>query len=394
MNVGRFQIALNHEDPEVVTKGLEDFRIQILHEHHAVELFGYNGRSADVNTEKLLRPHLKFPIVGLLASFIQSSPQVEELFIIWGLPGREGDKKLCAAHMSCIAAILHCTHADERLSNSIVSRILHEHSKSIYLQISSGDQTLIHSTLGLLIAIGRTSHSNARDMHQRIMFSAPSFVSLVQRGKSSSWVCPTNSESFSTDSRLLLIILFLTILDSSDDELLTQLLLPDSLFRRIFASVHKDHKHSIQLALEGLSITQKNSYFLSVNASTILLDSNLLFKLFTLYDNSDDEVQSLIHTFLVNYSTIVAKVLCMRKGVMQTSHQFSNVRNAVSHLAKYLEGHRDLRHREVTYICEIISFLKFIYSIPTLDPNGLIECTALPTIKNHSWYYCILEFCT
>lgn len=359
MNVARFQIALNHDDPDVVAKGLDDFRTQILHEHKAVELFGYNGRCVTSTIDRVIRPDLSFPIIGLLSSFLQSSPQLEELFILWGLPGRDGDKQLCASHMSCIAAILHCTFSDQRVSNIIVSRILHEYSKSIYLQISSGDQKLIHSTLGLLIAIGRTSPSNARDLHQRIMFSAPSFVSLVQRGKTLSWVCPSSGEILSTDSRLLLIILFLTILDSSDDEVLMQLLLPDSLFRRIFASVHKDHKDSIKLTLEGLSSIQKNNYFLSITAVTTLFDSALLYKLFTLYDNSDEEVQEILHSFLVNYSTIVAKVLCMRKGGVnfQTPHQFTNARNAAYHLIKYLEGHRDLRHREVMLFLDSPCFI-------------------------------------
>ena len=175
MNVSRFQIALNHEDPTVIISGLKSFSNQILKEHDALYAFGYNGRSINSllfsSSSNILYPYYskinELP-VGLLALYLKSSPQIEELFVLWNLQGYDINKELCPIHMKCIASILFCSHNDDNFCNVVINRIISEYSKSILSQLGSSNQNVIHSTLGLCIAIARVSKQHACDTYQKL----------------------------------------------------------------------------------------------------------------------------------------------------------------------------------------------------------------------------------
>ena len=123
MNLSRFQLALNHDDPVIVIKGLTLFREQILLDHGWKQTLGYCGVS-------LISTIDRTPAIGnLLKSYLASSPQLEELFILWSLPGRGEVNELIVAHMSCLASIFFClrhmnnNNSDDRVTAGTSSHL-------------------------------------------------------------------------------------------------------------------------------------------------------------------------------------------------------------------------------------------------------------------------------
>jgi hypothetical protein len=64
-------------------------------------------------------------------------------------------------------------------------------------QLSSGNQNIVHSTLGLCIAMARVSKQYACDTYQKIMVSNNLFATLLQRGKTALW--PINDNIIEND---------------------------------------------------------------------------------------------------------------------------------------------------------------------------------------------------
>ena len=98
LNVPRFQLALNSEEPDIVKLGLRQFLQQILNEHGIEETFGTNSikyiEGEDI--ESILYPTTPLKVQGLLKDYLEASPQIEEFFILWDLPGREYDADVYA----------------------------------------------------------------------------------------------------------------------------------------------------------------------------------------------------------------------------------------------------------------------------------------------------------
>ena len=198
--VNRFRIALNSDDYGVVTKGLLDFTNLILQENDCVLSFGYKGRRyidkmtgegwegaggsevavvgviSDECIQGMLSSGDHIEAVGELSLLINSSPQLEELCQLWDIPGRNDDKALCAEHMTCIAAILHCSSYHIGFCTTVVNRILHAYTRSIHTQLSSNNTPLIHSTLGLLLVISRISPQLAIDLYKKIQLKESFFT--------------------------------------------------------------------------------------------------------------------------------------------------------------------------------------------------------------------------
>jgi hypothetical protein len=366
MNVNRFQLALNHEDPEIVIKGLEEFTNLVLSEHDAIKSFGYCGRSIYSETNLIIHPPSITTIVGVLSSFIKSSPQCEELFVLWSISGRDEDRMLCSAHMNCLSAILFCASTNETICNNIVNRILSEFSKSLHMQLASGHARLIHSTIGLCISMSRSSPQNCRDVYQKLMFSSSQnlFGTLLQLGKNISWKAPKlpqdddnnddndnsedeedNNEKISTDSRLLLVIWMLLIVEYADQNIASELLPYSSLFRRVTNSIHKDTPSTIKLILEGLLAVQKNSVFF-IHCKLAIVDQNFQSKLLGFYKYEDQRIVELVHFYCRDFCNNIVKGYSNdRKGTGKGS-----ARSIATNFIRQLEGHNDLRFRELQTI--------------------------------------------
>ena len=105
MNLSKFQLSLNHEDPAVVIRGLEEFQEHMIEERYTEgDSFGYHGRQQFLpnyhsieSIEELylsfssfLHPNIKpLPEISLLSQYLQASPLIDDLFVLWNLPDRD-----------------------------------------------------------------------------------------------------------------------------------------------------------------------------------------------------------------------------------------------------------------------------------------------------------------
>ena len=353
MSTARFLFCVNSDDPDIVAQGLEEFHDQVLKDHDARISYGYHGRGSYDRVDSVLHPESVAATVGVLASFIRSSPQLEELFILWGLPGRDDDKPLSSSHMSCMAVILHAATSNSAFCSTIVNRILHEHAKSIISQLSSGNLKLVHSTLALILAMCRSSPQNCRDTIQKLVsISISTFATLLQQSKTVTWEINTgdNPEDITrlkTDSRLLLIVIIFTAIESADQSSGPELYSSNtSLLKRITNTIHKDSTFVIQLILEGLIEIRKNPQN-EQNIGTKLVDLRFQDNLLNLYQSDDSNIQKLVHIFLLDHSFHLSSGMAKGgRNVVPGSAKASALQ-----LLRNLEGHKDLRHREVRTIC-------------------------------------------
>ena len=190
MNIASFSFCLGHEDPGVVLKGLDAFSAQVLNEHEATDTFGYCGRGTSGVLETSLEINAKKKrTTGLLAAYLGASSSCEELFTLWGVPGRDDDPDLCASHMRCLAVILHCTSNQHQSQvDNVVNRIIHERGRSLMHQLNSSKVALIHNSLGLLIAMLATSPQNCKTVYQKLLcFNMPALGNAAQKGKVVVW---------------------------------------------------------------------------------------------------------------------------------------------------------------------------------------------------------------
>ena len=379
----RVLFALNSDDPDIVAQGLEEFQRQIAKDHHIELTYGYHGRGSSAQFLEVFRPQPVTSIVGALAALIRASPQLEELFVLWGLPGRDDDKRLCAAHMSCLAIILHCiAPTQSALCNAVVNRVLHEFSRSIVSQLTSGDLRLVHSTLGLILAMCRSSTQNCRDTVQTLLNTSPNtYATLLQQGKTITWEGPVtalaaiaagstdaspatalgNDSSteqaaatatgikLKTDARFFLILIVLTAVEAADYSIASELFSSGtSLLKRVTNAIHKDATGTVKLVLECLMHFRRQSHIEQLLGSRVL-DPKFQNNLLMMYNSEDLQIQEVVHSFLSNHCTHLAS--SMGRGGSSSGKKSalqSNARNAAIQLLRALEGHRDLRHREVS----------------------------------------------
>ena len=120
MSLTKFQLCLNHESPGIVKTGLIEFSNQVLKDHDVVGKFGCCGRAYSKITKDLVtQTSFSGPVRGILQSYIQSSPRLDELFVLWQLSGRDDDDSLCIAHTRCMAVLLFCTGSIPHLQKLI-----------------------------------------------------------------------------------------------------------------------------------------------------------------------------------------------------------------------------------------------------------------------------------
>lgn len=370
MTLNRLRIALNSNDYGIVTKGLVDFTNYILDENNAVLSFGYKGRSYvdkpqvqrkstwEVDIETLF-PSFDIEVLakGDLKQLIDSSPQLEEFFQLWDLPGRNDDKILCAEHMTCLAAILHCSRSHATFCSTIVNRILHGYLRSIYNQLASNSPALIHATLGLLVSIVRISPGMGRDLYQKIQLTHDSFLSLISRSRSISWSPDVKyikhpSIKFSTDSKYLLVLLVLSILRISNQETIHELLGRDSIYKKLIASLHKDSRDVIRLLLIGLKYIQRDDYCLALPSKSLLIDDYFQNKLLTLLNSPQSVlaegetaniqvIKEASYSLLSDFIKHIVPHTAMRRGTVNRG------RFIALKLIKSLQGHTDVKQRQV-----------------------------------------------
>jgi hypothetical protein len=371
MDVLRLRVALNSSDYGIIGHGLSAFTEKILMENNAKRSFGYHGRSYPASSGYRNHDDLYYnallvsapsdglsgldsEVKGELAALIQSSPMLEEFFQLWDIPARDDDKVLCMNHMTCLAAILHCSKANTSFSTAIVNRILHDYVKSIHRQLSGGHTGLAHATFGLLIAMARTSSQNARDAYQKLHFGHESIQKHVTPGKqiSSTWTPPGDieyeEEKFTTDARLLLTILALVIMKAANDEIVNDMLSRDSTFRKLIASIQKDSSNGIILLLSGLRIIQRNDYYLSASVNNQLVDDYFLAKIVTLIESDNFDLQAHASRFLEDFVNHAMKLSGDSKRL-----GLNKSRSIAHRVLKLVDGSKSLSYRKVGNFSEL-----------------------------------------
>jgi hypothetical protein len=333
MKLGRFQLALNHDDPNFVIQGLNEFTEKILFEHNAIESFGYYGRS--LLPYQTLDGNCPLEIKGLLRDYISSSPQIEELHILWKISGRSENPDLILAHTHCFAAILHCAKSDQGFCNRIVARILSEYSRTVSNQLTLGQQNIIHSTLGLLLAMCASSPQNSRDTYHKLLNHLAPLQTLLQKGKAIS--TEISGVRVQTDSRHLIILLVLMVLYHCDTIIGNELISHKGLFNRVVNGIHKDSSHTILQVIQNVSeilISPPVPYQIKVN----LIDASFLSKLLELKDEQNIESTKKL---LSEYCHLLVD-----SGSRRGEGKY-NPMNRMTLVVKTLSPHLDIFHREV-----------------------------------------------
>ena len=333
----RFQIALNSKDFSLITSELISFRDAILREHEidkeSPHCFGYHGRGFG----NPLTPIFPSSLTGSLAEYIDKSPQLEELFSVFNLVGRDENRPLSALHSEVLAIILFCcVKTQPSLASHTIYRLLQNHNKTLQHQISSGHTTLIHSTLGLLLSIARTSFQSSRDLFQRLILTSQGFSSLIQKGKVISFTREDGSK-LETNSKSLFFLLLSTILLQGNDLIAAEVLSnSSSLYRKILYNITNDSSPGIRNILQCTRHVLEHAS-INISLKMSILDGIFLDKLALLYSHEEEEIQLSAHEFLTFYVAMLAKAIHGRKELF----------GLASLIIKKSTPHLDLRHKEV-----------------------------------------------
>jgi len=361
MNVARLNFCLSHEDPDIIRKGITAFTQQILEEHNAVSHFGYHGRgvrlfkASDSSSEASIHANatteLPDKVVGVLDAYIRSSPKLEPFFVVWELTQlHPEDRDLTMVHAQCMAAIIHCaSRSRSAFCTAITNRILFERHRAVYQQLTTtGHPGLLHATLGLLLALARSSQSSCRDVYQKFVSqNLPILSTLSQKGKTVQWKLQANGKGtvvikdkdteeetpeqhdnglgmVSTDSRYLIIALLHVLLQSEDQEVVSDCLGADSLLRKVLHSLHRDTYETAAATLRMLHhlLSLKTNPLMS--ARIPVLDQSFLKGLLALYvptDNSSDLLQD-AHPLLLTLVDVLAA-----QAPRNTYHSSNNSNN-------------------------------------------------------------------
>jgi hypothetical protein len=339
MKLARFQLALNHDDPKITIQGLQEFKDKILLEHNAIESFGYNGRSLSSYQKLEFSSSSSLEIKGLLKEYLLSSPYLEELFILWKIPDRNENPDLIVAHTQCLAAILHCAKSDQRSCDRIVSRVLSEFSRAITNQMTSGQQNIIHSTLGLLFMMCSSSSQNCRDTYQKLINHLHPLQTLLQKGKTIS--VEISGVRLSTDSRHLIVLLILLIFFHCDIMIGNELISQKGFFNRVVNGLHKDTPETVhQILQSSLEILSSSTvpYLMKVN----LIDPSYLNKLLEL-NNEQNLIIS--KKLLLSYCHLLVE----SGGGGRREGKVNLPMNRMVLLIKTLSPQIDLFHKEVRF---------------------------------------------
>ena len=356
MNLARLNFCLSHEDPEIIKKALSIFSQQILSENHALASFGYNSRSYSESEQGDESLELPVTTRGLLATYIASAPKLEEFFVVWDLClSNEGDNtELSMALIQSISVILHCSaRSQSTFCNNIVARIVQEKSKSVQGHLGSGQIPLIHTTLGLLISMCRTSLGNSIEIYQKMMNQNLTGILYVlsQKGKPVEWQNNDETVTLRTDSRFLLSLLVHEILRSGSKDAVDALLARDSLLRKLMNNINYDNNETAGAILSMLIKITAEHEDVVVKGRYALVDTNFLKNMIELGTVADENVRDSTHMLMVEY----AKAICF-SGKHFEAQSSTNKGSLLSanvqalQLLGALQTHSNMKHKEVQTI--------------------------------------------
>ena len=201
-----------------------------------------------------------------------------------------------------MALIIHCLggrpSSGITVSDTIVSRILSDHMKSIQAQLTSNNTDLTHATLGVLLAMMRSSSQSCRDTFQKLNLSSQTLDCIVQKGKAVKWTDREASITALTDARLLVVLILLLVLEVIDEGSVGELFAERSLVRKVMHAVGRDSSDLVQIVCGGLLFVMHKNPVLHMHIHEIV-DSATVKQLLLLYEQSDRLIRTTVHRFLL-----------------------------------------------------------------------------------------------
>ena len=317
---------------------------------------------------------------------------------MWTLPNRETHQSLCIQQTLTYAKLLHCCCCLSRtdaivdliqLSTRIAIRIISTHSKIILNQLSSNNLSLVHSTLSLLLTFCRISTNVCQTVYLKLISPhASNFASLLQSKQTSNHSCSSCHSSVVIDSKQLMTMIFLLVLESCGTEegpdVLNELLPSSqgtggseiSILKKLLLTVHNHSPQQLQLLLSGIL------YILETQILDqhlhILLDSTIIQRLLGISTrgsqeglDTDHQIKSdLTQQFFLELShRLVHKISNLKRppaGNQLQSAAYNSLNGVSAAIIRHLSADTISEHKQAKTIFFKIfsSFLQpfFVYS--------------------------------
>jgi len=329
MSLTKFQLCLNHESPGIVKTGLIEFSNQVLKDHDLVGKFGCCGRAYSNITKELVTQTVSStgPVKGILQSYIQSSPRLDELFVLWQLSGRDDDDSLCIAHTRCMTILLFCTGSIPHLQKLIATKLMNEYVSSVMIQLSNGSMELRKITIGLLLCILRIRNEEMTHRVLDLVLNDPTLfkVSVESLSSSSSPILDEKDSpsvehyDASTDMRFLLLLFFFTALSSASEITMNLMITENSPFLQLLENVLVDQTSvsHIKLAIEGLILISSHNKTLQMNLFQVQIMNKIsVAKWLELYSHDNPHVRDLISCFIEAVTSDVTNLFVSREKLL------------------------------------------------------------------------------
>jgi hypothetical protein len=374
MNLVKFQLCLNHDDPDIVQQGLDAFRDVILKQHSLVLTFGTYGWSQTTSTVELLEAESdghQLALDSLLISYLRASPKLEELFILWNLPNRKLLANLCLSHNLCIAAIILCLYSpstansrvDDQLNvhdvcRRIVYRLVNEHIDSIKEQIEMKDENLTKASICLLLFIARAQKKLLMNdglttdttikLHSIIKLFEPLIIIKSNQKKSileNETLIDDQKRGCTPDIRSLIILYLVVLLKLNHSEINSELLHSNAIFMKIIQSILKYPSSLIKFILEGFILIgnkdplDHTSGVDSCPPRFLIINSSNMKHFLQLYAYPNESIQLIFHLFMKDYIHFILQ--------KHSKTILNNIKSLLSLIVASLQPYQNPRHLEV-----------------------------------------------
>ncbi len=323
LNVPRFQLSLNSDDPDIVKLGLRQFLHKILQEQNVENVFGYDG------VEILLGPnfyntlHPKFPVTttGLLRAYCDASPQIEEFFVLWGLPNYGSDPELCGLHMKCFAAILFCCAEQVQLCRYIIHRIFSSCLELLLRQLDMKDPFVVQMTLALIITSYRIQKTVPDELISSILLgiSSKSLIFHVSRYNDTVGLVETRP--------LLALFMFLLVDNQADPLSAVKIFKDEAGLKNLFRDLVDASDRAVQILLNGMIYLVSTNYLVK-DYMNKFVSRMVLGKVADLSISTCKEKSALADSFLLEISRILAKMIT--ECTSQSKQVIKNVSNCAN----------------------------------------------------------------
>ena len=308
LNLSDFTSQLTHPDAAVVESALARFIVQVKGEHTE-----YKANPSPLPTE---------PPSPLLAAYVAASPQAHELFALLSRPS--SSYTLSAKLLEALHLILSPRyHAPSTtllpVLSALARRFLRSHVRLLYRLMGLQDTRLPAVALRLLATLCTLSHDllrttiHALDLHNKALLSIANRVQAAKGGKAegkASGVGEGKERRVQQLQRLrtAYLSLFLTLIRSSDPDVLATLLASPPYIGSVVRGLKGDEVDSVRSVLEALVSVLEVRGVNDELRFTALFSSHTLDTLTRLYTDDEREggrLAAVLYDFFVSLLRVV-----------------------------------------------------------------------------------------